>query len=85
MSGEIIIQHTTWRDIHEHVEHARVKHPWKPGVSGWYKLRVLLSEVRELAWAVIWERDAKRIRYEALDCIAVLVRIVEGDGHAKED
>jgi hypothetical protein len=43
-------------------------------------LRVLLSEVRELIWAVVWERDMARIRDEALDCVAVLVRWIEGDG-----
>lgn len=60
--------------------HARSKHHWKPGCSWWFKCSVLLSEVRELLWAVIWERDPLRIRAEALDVIAVLVRIVEGDG-----
>ncbi|MDL2267159.1 hypothetical protein LJC46_04130 [Desulfovibrio sp. OttesenSCG-928-G15] len=81
MTGkEIIIQLSTWRGIHEHVEHARLKHPWAVGVSNWYKSRVLLSEVREFFWAVFWERDAVRIREEALDVIAVLIRWIEGDG-----
>jgi hypothetical protein len=77
--SEIIISHHTWRGIHEHVEHARLKHPWH-SATNCYRLRVLLSEVRELIWAVVWERDAARIRDEAFDCVAVLVRWVEGDG-----
>ena len=74
-----LMQFTTWRDIMLHVEHAREKHPW-PAEAGWgYKVRVLLSEVRELIWAVVWERKPERIRAEALDCIAVLIRIIEGE------
>ena len=82
MTGSgIIIRYGTWRAIHERVEHARKKHPWQ-SVTNWYRLRVLLSEVRELVWAVVWERDPERIHSEVLDCIAVLVRWYEGDGSA---
>ena len=66
--------------IVDHTCHARLKHYWKPGVSTWYKCRVLLSEVREFLWAVFWERDPKRVREEALDIVAVLIRWIEGDG-----
>ena len=65
-------------DIDTAVKHARCKHPVFPR-SWWGKFAVLLEEVAELIWAVVWERDPQRIRAEALDCIAVLVRIVEGD------
>ena len=64
LSGEIIIRYGTWRAVHERVQHARVKHPWKPGASWFYKLRALLSEVGELVWAVTWEREPERIRSE---------------------
>ena len=57
---------------------ARNKHPVFPR-SWWARFAVLLEEVGELIWAVVWERDPQRIRAEALDCIAVLVRILEGD------
>ena len=67
-----------WDDISAAVEHARRKHPVF-GRTWRVKLAVLLEEVGELIWAVVWERDPQRIRAEALDCIAVLVRIVEGD------
>ena len=79
MAGEIIIQYATWRDIHLRVEHARIKHPWHESASWWYKARVLLSEVVELIWAIGVEREPERIRSEALDCIAVLIRMCEGD------
>ena len=75
-----IIGTTTWRGIHDHVDHARTKHPWPRGASNLYKTRVLLSEVREFLWAVFVERDAVRVREEALDVVAVLVRWIEGDG-----
>jgi len=73
-----LMEPSTWRGIHDHVHHARAKHP------GFRKTRlgaayVLLSEVRELLWAVFWERDPARVREEALDVIAVLVRWIEGD------
>jgi hypothetical protein len=64
--------------MHKRVEHARLRHPWR-SATNWFRLRVLLSEVRELIWAVVWERDMARIRDEALDCVAVLVRWIEGD------
>lgn len=67
-----------WDDINAAVEHARCKHPVFPR-SWWRRFAVLLEEVGELIWAVVWERDPQRIKAEALDCIAVLVRIVEGD------
>lgn len=69
---------TTYFFIAGHVAKARAKHPEFPH-SWWGRFAVLLEEVGELLLAVVWERDAQRIRDEAGDCIAVLVRIVEGD------
>ena len=68
-------------EIAEHVYHARTKHPVFAR-SRWQALRVLFSEVWEFLWAVFWERDPVRIREEALDVIAVLVRWIEGDMEA---
>ena len=65
-------------EITHAVGHARAKHPVF-GRTWRVKLFVLIEEVLELIWAVVWERDPKRIKAEALDCIAVLVRSVEGD------
>ncbi len=70
---------STRDDIAAAVEHARCKHP-NFRRTWWGKFAVLFEEVAELVWAVVWERDPKRIRAEALDCIAVLVRIIEHDG-----
>lgn len=64
--------------ISAHVAHARIKHPHFAASRG-QATCVLLSEVREFLWAVFWERDRERIREEALDVIAVLVRWIEGD------
>ena len=78
MNNIKLMEPSTWRGIHDHAHHARSKHP------GFRKTRlgaarVLLSEVRELLWAVFGERDPARVREEALDVIAVLVRWIEGD------
>lgn len=64
--------------IYTQVYLARYKHPVFAR-SWWGRFAVLLEEVGELIWAVVWERKPERIRAEALDCIAVLVRIVEGE------
>ena len=77
-AGGLNLTHDTRRGIFAHVVAARNKHPVFPR-SWWRRFAVLLEEVCELAWAVVWERDKERIRSEALDCVAVLVRIVEGD------
>ena len=73
-----LIDFPTWHGIHEHVHHARRKHPVF-ATSKWQATRVLLSEVREFLWAVFWERDAARVREEAFDVVAVLIRWIEGD------
>ena len=69
---------STYADIVGAVAHARRKHPAFPR-SWWGRFAVLFEEVGELIWAVAWERKPERIRAEALDCIAVLVRIMEGE------
>ncbi|MDL2267188.1 hypothetical protein LJC46_04275 [Desulfovibrio sp. OttesenSCG-928-G15] len=74
----IIIRHETLRKIHEHVEHARIKHSWPPKMGHVMKFLILESEVNELARSML-KNDLRGIREEALDAIAVLVRIVEGE------
>lgn len=77
MAGEIIISHQTWRAIHKHVEHARRRHPWSPGYPDVEKYRAAERELHEVAAAML-KGDLRGVRQEALDVIAVLVRIVEG-------
>lgn len=80
LSGsEIIISHTTLNAIHRHVEHARVKHEWPVGYPDADKYRAAEKELHEVAAAML-KGDRRGVRQEALDCLAVLVRIVEGDG-----
>ena len=63
--------------ITEHVRHAREKHPdWRKTAE--YAMSVADLEYGELRHALHWESQ-KRVEEEALDMIAVLVRIVEGD------
>ena len=78
MPGGIIIKPETWRAIHEHVEHARLKHPWAADMTPADKLRAVEAELNEMAAAML-KGDVRGIRKEALDCMAVLVRIVESD------
>ena len=77
-SKYIPLQSNTFGSIIVAVHWARNKHPGFRR-TWWGKFAVLIEEVWELIWAVVWERDPQRIRAEALDCIAVLVRILEGD------
>ena len=63
--------------ISKHVDHAREKHPeWRKTAE--YALSVADLEYGELRHALHWE-SPKRQEEEALDMIAVLVRIIEGD------
>lgn len=63
--------------IAKHVDHAREKHPeWRKTAE--YALSVAELEYGELRHALHWE-SPKRQEEEALDMIAVLVRIIEGD------
>ena len=90
MPHKIMISPETLRAIHEHVEHARKKHPW-PGMkdclnssgvamlSPAEKYRIAERELHEMGIAFL-KGDARGVEKESLDCIAVLVRIVEGDG-----
>lgn len=78
MPGEIIITHATLRGIHEHVERARIKHPWPEYMSDEARFRAAERELNEMAAAMLKDDKAGTMR-EALDCIAVLVRIVEGE------
>lgn len=81
MSNEIIISHSTLHDIHRHVEHARVKHPWPGDMPPAEKFRIAERELNEMGAAML-KGDARGTRKEALDLIAVLVRLVEEDGVA---
>lgn len=72
----IILHPSTLAAIHEHVEHARVKHPWGPDLPPAEQYRIAEREMHELAAAML-KGDTRGVRKEALDTIAVLIRIVE--------
>lgn len=76
--GEILIAHETLRAVHEHVEHARTKYPWPSGMTDAEKYRIAERELQEMGVAML-KGDARGVRDEALDCVAVLVRIAEGE------
>ena len=76
-SGGHVIGHETLLSVHEHVAHAREKYPWPADMTDADKYRAAESELKEMAAAML-KGDARGIRKEALDCIAVLIRIVEG-------
>lgn len=73
-----MIQHDTYQGIDIHLEHARRKYAWHPDMTGAEKFRLAERELHEMAAAML-KKDARGTRHEALDCIAVLVRIVEDD------
>ena len=75
--GDLIIQHDTLRDIHRHVAHARQKHGWK-AIGPLDRYLVAERELHEFGIAM-FKGDKRGARKEALDLIAVLVRVVEGD------
>ena len=67
----------TMERISEHVRHARNKHPeWRKTPD--YAFAVAELEWNEIHHALRWETQ-KRVEEEALDLIAVLIRIIEGD------
>lgn len=79
MNGETVSL-ATWRGILEHVGHARRMHPWPPGAAGGLAARALLRALLALLLAAVRGREPKGVRDRALDCIAVLVRMIEEDG-----
>ncbi len=74
----MLIRHDTLRALHEHVEHARQKHPWPADMPDAEKFRIVERELHEMAAAML-KGDRRGAEKEAADCMAVLVRIVEGD------
>lgn len=67
----------TIKGIKKATSHARWKHKVF-AKNKYHAFSVLLEEVHELYNAMLNEGE-ERTKEEALDCIAVLVRIVEGD------
>jgi len=78
VKGDRIIQFSTLHDIHEHIAHARQKHTWPEDMSDAEKYQKAECELHELA-AAMFKGDLRGKRKEALDLIAVLIRIVEGE------
>jgi len=75
----MIIGIDAWAAIHTAVHNARCKHPkFKKTTAG--KLCVLLEEVAELAFALVFQ-GPDRAKAEMMDIVAVLVRWWEGDGN----
>jgi len=70
---------TTLNKIIKAVEHARAKHKFF-AISPKAAMPLALEELGELAKAVNDVRPWAEIEGEALDTIAVLVRIIERDG-----
>jgi len=68
----------TATDIKRHLEHARAKYNWQSGMESVVKFGLIEKELNELGVAML-KRDLRGTRREALDCIAVLIRIVEGE------
>lgn len=73
-----MIQSRTYAAIFEHTDHARRKHVWPADMTDAEKYSKAESELHEMAAAML-KGDARGVRHEALDCMAVLVRIIEGD------
>ena len=59
------------------VEHARRKHP-KPATGKLHTIGILLEEVFEFAWALLFQGPEKA-REEAGHVVAVIVRWMEGE------
>lgn len=76
---QTLISFETLRDIHDHVDHARIKHPWPDNLPDSEKYRIVEHELHEMAAAMI-KQDRRGVRKEALDAIAALIRIVDNDG-----
>lgn len=72
-----VLSHHTWQEIVAHVNHARTKHEVFPK-SNPGKAAVLIEEVWELLKAMAFE-GPERTRQEAMDVIAVCIRIFEGE------
>jgi len=68
----------TQQAIADHVAHAREKHPWSQNMTYAPKFVVVEAELNEMAAAML-KGDTEAIKREAYDCIAVLVRIAEGE------
>ena len=73
-----MIQQLTTATIQEHLTHAREKHPWPDDMTDCEKYRTVERELNEMGVAML-KGDKRGAKTEALDCIAVLIRIVEGD------
>ena len=73
-----VIQQLTIATIQEHLTHAREKHPWPDDMTDCEKYRIVERELNEMGVAML-KGDKRGAKAEALDCIAVLIRIVEGD------
>ena len=72
------IEGDTITDILKHVNHAREKYAWPDDMTDAKRYRAAERELHELAAAML-KGDARGVRKEALDCIAVLIRIAEGE------
>lgn len=64
--------------ILSHLQHAREKHPWPDGMADADKYIIAERELHEMAAAML-KGDTRGVREEALDCVAVLIRIAEGE------
>ena len=64
--------------IEGHLVHARAKHPWPEDMAPAEKYRIAERELHELAAAML-KGDLRAVMNEALDLVAVLVRIIEGE------
>lgn len=73
-----MIQQLTIAAIQEHLTHAREKHQWPDDMTDCEKYRIVERELNEMGVAML-KGDKRGVEAEALDCIAVLIRIVEGD------
>ena len=73
-----MIQQLTITAIQEHLTHAREKHPWPDNMTDCERYRTVERELHEMGVAML-KGDKRGAKAEALDCIAVLIRIVEGD------
>lgn len=73
-----MIQQLTIATILERLTHAREKHQWPDDMTDCEKYRTVERELNEMGVAML-KGDKRGAKAEALDCIAVLIRIVEGD------
>lgn len=72
------MMHRTFDSINQHLTHARKKHPWPDSMTDCEKYRIVERELHEMGVAML-KGDKRGVEAEAKDCIAVLVRIIEGD------